>query len=55
MGVDPKTLSDRIGHANMSVTMQIYAHRSQGRSHHCGSAVGGALNVVGRVAASYRY
>ena len=31
MGVDPKTLSDRIGHANMSVTLQIYAHRSQGR------------------------
>lgn len=31
MGVDPKTLSDRIGHANMSVTLQIYAHRSHGR------------------------
>ena len=30
-GVDPKTLSDRIGHANMSVTMQIYGHRSHGR------------------------
>ena len=31
MGVDPKTLSDRIGHANMSVTLQIYGHRSHGR------------------------
>jgi len=30
-GVDPKTLSDRIGHANMSVTLQIYGHRSHGR------------------------
>jgi integrase len=30
-GVDPKTLSDRIGHANMSVTLQIYTHRSHGR------------------------
>jgi len=31
MGVDPKTLSDRIGHANMAVTLQIYTHRSHGR------------------------
>jgi site-specific recombinase XerD len=30
-GVEPKTLSDRIGHANMSVTLQIYTHRSHGR------------------------
>jgi integrase len=30
-GIDPKILSDRVGHANMSVTLQIYAHRSTGR------------------------
>jgi hypothetical protein len=30
-GVDPKTLSDRPGHANTSVTLQIYIHRSHGR------------------------
>jgi integrase len=30
-GVDPKTLSDRTGHANMSVTLQIYTNRSHGR------------------------
>ncbi len=30
-GVDPKTLSDRIGHANTWVTLQIYGHRSHGR------------------------
>ena len=26
-GVDPKILSDRIGHANMAYTMSIYTHR----------------------------
>ena len=29
-GVDPKTLSDRLGHANTSVTLQIYIHQSHG-------------------------
>ena len=28
LGIDPKMLSDRIGHANTSVTLQIYTHRS---------------------------
>ena len=31
LGIDPKMLSDRIGHANTSVTLQIYTHRSAGR------------------------
>ncbi|PPK90848.1 site-specific recombinase XerD [Kineococcus xinjiangensis] len=30
-GADPKTLSDRIGHANTSITMQVYTHRSTGK------------------------
>ncbi|HEY7272784.1 MAG TPA: site-specific integrase, partial [Actinoplanes sp.] len=30
-GIDPKIVSDRVGHANMNVTLQIYAHRSTGR------------------------
>ena len=30
-GVDPKILSDRIGHANTGITMQVYTHRSSGR------------------------
>ncbi len=30
-GADPKLLSDRIGHANTAVTLQIYTHRSRGR------------------------
>jgi len=29
-GVDPKIVSDRDGHANMTVTLQVYTHRSTG-------------------------
>jgi integrase len=29
-GVEPKILSDRVGHANMNVTFQIYTHHSTG-------------------------
>ena len=39
-GVDPKTLSDRIGHANTSVTLQIYGHRSHGRDTLMAQALG---------------
>ena len=39
-GVDPKTLSDRIGHANTSVTLQIYTHRSHGRDKLMAQAMG---------------
>ena len=38
-GVDPKTVSDRIGHANMNVTFQIYTHRSTGRDREAAQAV----------------
>jgi integrase len=30
-GIDPKIVSDRVGHANMQVTFQVYTHRSTGR------------------------
>lgn len=30
-GVDPKVVSDRIGHANMAYTLTIYTHRSTGK------------------------
>ena len=30
-GLQPTVISDRMGHANMSVTFQIYGHRSTGR------------------------
>jgi integrase len=39
-GVDPKTLSDRIGHANTAVTLQIYTHRSHGRDKVMAQALG---------------
>jgi integrase len=29
-GINPKTVSDRIGHANMAFTMSAYTHRSSG-------------------------
>ena len=31
VGVQPKVVSDRMGHANICVTFQIYGHRSTGR------------------------
>jgi hypothetical protein len=30
-GIDPKIVSDRVGHANMNVTFQVHAHRFTGR------------------------
>ena len=29
-GVTPKIVSDRIGHSDLSVTFQVYGHRSTG-------------------------
>ena len=43
-GVDPKTLSDRIGHANTSVTLQIYTHRSHGRDELMAQALGDLIH-----------
>jgi len=36
--VNPKLLSDRIGHANELVTLQIYTHRSTGLDRPGGAA-----------------
>lgn len=44
-GVDPKTLSDRLGHANTSVTLQIYTHRSHGRDTAMAQALGELINA----------
>src|SRR5450759_131699 len=30
-GVDPKMLSDRMGHANTAITLQTYTHHSTGK------------------------
>lgn len=49
-GADPKLLSDRIGHANTAVTLQIYTHRSRGRDRqladHMASAIEQAIDEL---------
>lgn len=51
-GVDPKMLSDRMGHANTSVTLQIYTHRSHGRdrvmAQEMGDLIWSAVGAEGR-------
>jgi integrase len=42
-GVDPKIVSDRVGHANMAVTLQIYAHHSTGRDRHAAETFAASL------------
>ncbi|HET9256523.1 MAG TPA: hypothetical protein VFO16_15180 [Pseudonocardiaceae bacterium] len=39
-GIEPKTLSDRVGHSNPTVTFQIYAHRSTGRDRAAAELIG---------------
>jgi integrase len=39
-GIDPKILSDRVGHANPTITFQIYAHRSAGRDRAAAQLIG---------------
>jgi integrase len=38
-GIDAKIVSDRIGHANMAYTLQIYTHRSTGRDRNAAETV----------------
>jgi integrase len=42
-GIDPKIVSDRIGHANMAYTLQIYTHRSTGRDRGAAETVAGVI------------
>lgn len=42
-GIDPKIVSDRIGHANMAYTLQIYTHRSTGRDKTAAEKVAGII------------
>ncbi len=39
-GVEPKILSDRVGHANMNVTFQLYSHRSTGHDRAAAELIG---------------
>jgi integrase len=46
-GIDPKIVSDRIGHANMAYTLAIYTHRSTGRDLAAAVAVAGVIFGAG--------
>jgi len=46
LGIDPKMLSDRIGHANTSVTLQIYTHRSAGRDQAMAQTLGEMIQAA---------
>lgn len=39
-GIDPKILSDRVGHSNPSVTFQVYTHRSTGQDRAAAQVIG---------------
>jgi integrase len=42
-GIDVKLISDRVGHANMNVTLQIYTHRSTGLDRVAAQRIGGLI------------
>ncbi len=42
-GITPKLLSDRIGHANLNVTFQIYTHRSTGQDREAAEKISGLI------------
>lgn len=46
-GVDPKIVSDRIGHANMAYTLTLYTHRSTGKDRIAAESVAGVLLGIG--------
>jgi hypothetical protein len=41
--VEPKVVSDRIGHANMAYTLTIYTHRSTGRDRPAAEGIAGLI------------
>jgi integrase len=45
-GVNPKIVSERIGHASLAFTLQIYTHRSEGRDRDAATAVAALLVPV---------
>ena len=42
-GIDPKILSDRVGHANLNVTFGLYVHRSAGLDRDAAELIGKAI------------
>jgi integrase len=53
-GIDPKIVSDRIGHANMAYTLAVYTHPSTGRDRGAAETVAGMIGwVCDRCGAAY--
>jgi hypothetical protein len=46
-GVNPKIVSDRIGHANMAYTLALYTHPSTGKDRAAAESVAGVLLGIG--------
>ena len=42
-GVEPKIVSDRVGHANPGITFQVYTHRSTGLDRPAADLIGGMI------------
>ena len=55
-GVEPKIVSDRVGHSNPSITFQIYTHRSSGLDRPAadlkGSLIASAVRADGKATAA---
>jgi integrase len=50
-GVEPKIVSDRVGHANPAVTFQVHTHRSSGLDRPAADLIGGMIaDAVGATA-----
>lgn len=45
-GIEPKIVSDRVGHANMNVTFQIYTHRSKGLDRPAAERIAGLIEAA---------
>jgi integrase len=46
-GVNPKIVSDRIGHANMAYTLALYTHPSTGKDRAAAESIAGVLLGIG--------
>ena len=44
-GMDPRTVAARLGHANPSVTLAVYAHAIEARDREAADGLGRALGV----------
>ena len=50
-GAEPRTVSDRLGHANPGITFQVHTHRSSGPDRPAADLIGGMIaGAVGSTA-----